>query len=93
MIKLYEVNYSYDYHKTRIEFVQDIIFNENNDKENKNNTFKGFREAVSCIIQSSKDGKILISCWDGKIYLFEINFDDLLKNKKKNDLFKELFIN
>ena len=103
MIKLYKVNYSKDYCKTTIEFIQDIIINSNNvnlkknnlnkKNENKNNEFKGFTEAISCIIQSSKDGEILVSCWDGKIYLFELNLENLLENNNKDAIFKKLAIN
>ena len=65
MIKLYKVNYGIEYNQTKIEFIQDIIID--------NMIFKG---PVSCITQSSKEGDILVSCWDGNIYLFgNINID------------------
>ena len=46
---------------------------------------KGFKGPISCITQSSKDGKILVSCWDGNVYLFEkpnINYYLSYYNKK-----------
>ena len=80
MIKLYKVNYGREYNQTKIEFIQDIILG--------NMKFKG---AVSCIIQSSKEGDILVSCWDGNVYLFgNINIDDYLENDKEDKLCKYL---
>ena len=52
-----------------------------------NNKFKG---PISCIIQSNIDGKILISCWDGNIYLLDKpNIEDYLKYDEK--IKKKLF--
>ena len=80
MIKLYKVNYGIEYNQTKIEFIQDII--------SSNMEFKG---AVSCIIQSSKEGDILVSCWDGNVYLFgNINIDFYLENDKQEVLSKDL---
>ena len=40
-------------------------------KEVKNSySFSGFNRTISCIIQSKKTGKILITSWDGNVYLF-----------------------
>ena len=67
IIKLYKIIYEIDekqfskLSKFSIEYIQDIkIF----DKD-----FRGFKGPISCIIQSKKDGKVLITCWDGNIYL------------------------
>ena len=67
MIKLYKINYEIDdkkltqLSKFSIEYIQDFkIFDEN---------FEGFKGPISCITQSKKDGNLLITCWDGKIYL------------------------
>ena len=85
MIKLYKVNYGIEYNQTTIEYIQDIIF----DDQPKN--FKDFKGAISCITQSSKEGDILVSCWDGNIYLFgNINIDLYLKYDQENELFKYL---
>ena len=32
--------------------------------------FTGFQRNISCITQSKKTGKLLITCWDGNVYLF-----------------------
>ena len=58
IIKLYKIIFD---EKISIEYIQDIkLF----DKE-----FKGFKGPISCIIQSKKDGNLLITCWDGNVYL------------------------
>ena len=52
MIKLYKINYGIEYYQTKIEYIQDIDFyNENN--------FKGFKESISTICQSNQKGDIL----------------------------------
>ena len=33
--------------------------------------FKGFKGPISCIMQSTRNGKIVVTCWDGNDYLFE----------------------
>ena len=96
MIKLYKVNYAQKYDQTRIKFIQDIIIDKKDIKArnlNLNNydEFKGFKGPINCITQSSKDGAILVSCWDGRIYLFKINIEDYLKYDKNDKLFEELF--
>ena len=65
---------------TKIEYIQDI-------EVEKNNGFKGFNGAISSIIQSKQDGKTLVSCWDGNVYLLSyfnielfLKFDEI--NKK-----------
>ena len=77
MLKLYKINYDIEYTQTTIEYIQDIIF-----------YCKG---AISCITQSSENGDILISCWDGNVYLFKnINIDFYLENDKQDELLKYL---
>ena len=44
-----------------IEKIQDIVL------ENEYELFKG---PISCIKQSTSNGNILITCWDGNVYLF-----------------------
>jgi hypothetical protein len=48
--------------KAEIEYLQDIIFEQNNEYK--------FDMNVSCIIQSKFTGEILITCWNGNIYKF-----------------------
>ena len=77
-IKLYKLDYNEDC-VNKIEFIQDVYTNKNH--------FKG---PISCITQSKSDEKILITCWDGSVYLFkepEINIDFL---EDKNLSFKSL---
>jgi WD40 repeat protein len=82
IIKLYKVNYADNFLDTEIEIKQDIEIE-------KNNGFKGFYGPISCIAQSSKDGKIFVTCWDGNVYLFDppnieyyLKFDELIKNNE-----------
>ena len=71
MIKLYKIIYE----KKKIEFIQDVMI------ENRN--FKGFNMPISSIIQTRTNGNILITCWDGNVYLFSCSyFDDFLKHDK-----------
>ena len=61
MIKIYKI-IIYD-EKLSIEFIQDIkLFNKD---------FKGFNGPISSIIQSKEDGNLLITCWDGNVFLVE----------------------
>ena len=60
-----------------IEFIQDIEIE-------KKKTFKGFKGPISCIIQSKKNEQILVSCWDGNVYLFSRpNLEALIKYEEK----------
>ena len=63
MIKLFKLKYNENNEVTTIEFIQEI-------KPEKRREFKGFKNPISCMIQSQKDGKILIASWDGNVYLF-----------------------
>ena len=60
IIKLYKIIFN-DYSNTEIEYIQDIIFdNQNIDLE----------KPITCIIQSKFTGKIFITSNDGNVYLF-----------------------
>ena len=59
-IKLFKVIYSNKAFNTKIEYLQDIEFEINDD-------FEGFQGPLSCIIQSS-NGNILATCYDGNVY-------------------------
>ena len=80
-IKLYKINYENNLIDNEIVFIEDInIFD-------KNKEFKGFKGPISCITQSKNDGKILITCWDGNVYLFDLSniecylkYDEMIKN-------------
>ena len=85
LIKLYKVIYCDENEKIEIEFIQNIIIDK---KEGKNDLecFKGFKEPISCIIQSPQ-GEILVTCYDGNVYLFsELCFEKIRENKDKNIL-------
>ena len=73
LIKLYKVNYNKDnFEKTSIEDVKNIeieIELSNNGLKN----FDGFNGYITCITQSRYDGKILMTCSDGSVYLFHYN--------------------
>ena len=61
-IKLYKLIRSESVCNTKIEYILDIVF-EINEK------FEGFERPITSIIQSKKNGNIIVSSWDGKIYL------------------------
>ena len=90
LIKLYKVIYGEEFNNIRIEFIQDIVLF---DKQKK---FKRFNGPISCMTQSSIDGKIIVTCWDGNIYLFDytgikqyLEYDKQIKDKIS---FNEFFI-
>lgn len=64
VIKLFKIIYNDKYFETKIEYIQDIQIV-------KNGEFKGFKGPVNDIIQLKKKCNILVSCMDGKIYLFK----------------------
>jgi len=68
IIKLFKVIYDNEIEKIEIEYIRDIIVKKKIKKEDPNR-FKGFKGPISCIIQSST-GKILVTCYDGNVYLF-----------------------
>ena len=82
MIKLFKlINNEETNFKTKIEFKQDIVFentniilkkeiNNNNDVRDKSDIyiFSGFERNVSCITQSKINGNIYVTCWDGLVY-------------------------
>ena len=93
--------------KVTIEFVQDIEFENKTVKRFKNNDkskkpeyepydFTGFQRNISCITQSQKTGKLLITCWDGNVYLcsapnisFYLN-QDLEEDRNKKNKYNEI---
>ena len=83
IIKLYKLISSEN--KIEIKYIEDVVIN-----PKKNNHFKSFNGPILCIIQSNQNGNILISCWDGNVYLLdcpnvdyydkvEININEILK--------------
>jgi len=91
IIKLYKLVRNDKIEDTSIEFIQNIDFG-------KNKKFKGFKKPISCMKQSKKNGKILVTCWDGNVYLFscpkieqfldydeQIKYDDFLFKQNKDE--------
>jgi Zn-finger protein len=72
LIKIYKINYNDDMVKTQIEFIKDIALNNIIiDKKNEKNKFQGFKNPISCIIQSIKTQNIIITDLGGNVYLFD----------------------
>ena len=80
IIKLYKLKYNKKKQRVNIEYIEDI----------KDSQFGNIRGPISCIIQSKKNGEILVTTWDKNIFSFKspnINDDSLKKLKdidKKN---------
>ena len=82
-IKLYKLLYNseetqikYTSDETQIEYIQDIDIDDEN--------FEYFNGAISCIIQSSITGNILVSCENGYVYLFSHpNIEYYLENDRE----------
>ena len=78
LIKLYKVIYSEKYDEIKIEYIQDIILFDSKQKK-----VIRIKEPISYIAQSSKEGQLLVTSWDGNIYLFECpNISYYLKYNK-----------
>jgi hypothetical protein len=85
LIKLYEIENIDKNEKIEITFIQDIII-EKNEGSNGLEYFGGFKEPISCIIQSLQ-GEIFVICKDGNEYSFsEPNFERKRENKDKSNL-------
>ena len=61
-IKLFKIIYGNKACETKIEFLQDIEIDDEN--------FEEFDGPISCITQSRITGNILITCYNGNVYLF-----------------------
>ena len=93
MIKLYKVIFGKEYKDNKIEYIQDIII-ENN--LNNVNDFEKPKMPISSIIQEKSNGNnILATCWNGNVYLFSslnieyyLNYDEHIE---KNTSAKEFF--
>ena len=73
MIKLYEIIKNSKSNCEKLEFLQDIEFEINDN-------FNGFENSISCITQSNITGNIIVTCWDGNTYLLNPpNIDFYLK--------------
>ena len=84
MIKLYKLKYN-ESNETSIDYIQEI-------KPEKRGKFEGFKKPISCMIQSKKDGKILITSWDGNVYLFSNpKFESFLDSEEEENNFNNFF--
>jgi hypothetical protein len=73
-IRLYKIIYNENNYKTTIKYIQDI--------ELDNKKMGELDGPINCIIQSKISGNIIISCYNGKIYLFSApNLDYYLNDK------------
>ena len=72
LIKLYRINYNNkNLNIIEIEYIQNIeIKKENKRDKDFQSKFKGFKGPITCIEQSKFSEKILITCFDGNVYLF-----------------------
>ena len=61
-IKLFKIIYGNKAYETKIEFLQDIEIDDEN--------FEEFDGPITCMIQSRITGNILITCYNGNVYLF-----------------------
>ena len=70
IIKLYRIKKG---KKIKIEEIKEIYKKKEIVDINKedNKEFKGFKGPITSIIQSTKNGNIIVSCWDGNVYLFK----------------------
>ena len=80
MIKLYKIDYGIEYHLSKIEYIQDVNIN-------KDDNFGKFKGAISTTIQSNNTGEIL-SYYSFYCFLF---FDNLLLNINSKLLFMIIF--
>ena len=84
-IKLYQLICNRETSKAKIEFILDIVIE-------KGENYQGFEKPINCIIQSKKNGNIIASSWDGKIYLFSPpNLDYYLLNDTISKSNEKLF--
>ena len=64
IIKLFKIDYDEKIYNTKIEFIQEIIL----DEEESN--FEDFDGPISSINQSKISGHIIVTCYNGNVYLF-----------------------
>jgi hypothetical protein len=90
-IKLYKIIFDYKAYNTKIEYIDDIVFEHDN--------FLEFEGPITSIIQSKKTGEILVSCRYGAIYVLSppnLNYFLYYDEQETQDssyIKKALFIN
>ena len=63
IIKLFKIENNENINEIKIIYIQDIIIDKN--------IFEGFEMPISCIAQSIITGNLMVTCWDGNVYLFK----------------------
>ena len=78
IIKLFKIENNSNINEINIIYIQDINIE-------KNNNFEIFQMPITCITQSNISGNIIITCFDGNVYLFKPpNIDFFINLEKKN---------
>ena len=78
IIKLFKIENNSNINEINIIYIQDINIE-------KNNNFEIFQMPITCITQSNISGNIIITCFDGNVYLFKPpNIDFFINLDKKN---------
>ena len=65
--------------ESTIEFIQDIDIE-------KTKKFEGFKEPINCITQNKRNGDILVTSWDGGVYLLSPPKMDIFLSQDQIDL-------
>ena len=78
IIRLYKLIKNKNIQETSIEYIKDIEIE-------KKQKFKGFNRPINCMLQSKKDGKLLVTSWDGNVYLFSHPKIEIILNENKLD--------
>ena len=92
-IKLYKIHFKKKACDTTIEFLQDILNNEQNSNplqdfsydDKKKKSLGSFDDPISCIIQSEITGNIIVGSYSGNVYLFtppNLEYYDLIEKKR-----------
>ena len=71
-IKLYKVNFNEKSYNRKIEYLQDIEYLPDKEYLQNIDLNKIFDGPINCIIQSRIRGNIIVTCYDGNIYLFSL---------------------
>ena len=85
MIRLYKLVRNQNFKKTTIEYIKDIEIE-------KSKNFNGFKKPITCMIQSKKDGNLLVTSWDGNVYLFSCPKIETILNIEDEDINKDFLL-
>jgi hypothetical protein len=79
IIKLFKLIKNDNELESTIEYIQDIDIE-------KTKKFEGFKEPINCIIQNKRNGDILVTSWDGGVYLLSPPKMDIFLRQDQIDL-------